>query len=350
MIERTSGFIGRIGGFLTRKHYAWGLFRVFALTLVLTSCSGNADYGDTVTVVNKMMSVFDSEGKGVVFSAEGEGQIENMYFCGDYNNWHHPGNTVLNVYCDDSLCVSGKLYELACLDMTDAGDSDYPDVFLETPLFSKLGSHNSINLDFKIPYHKSCKVELVQAEPGTDDCVWTTVRANTKIDIVCGGRRLPKNARFKGIKADNLKVKSGDQFVMMESGKKSMLIGVNLFVDSETECSMEACIRACDTRNDNVQLLSSGLEDFFLGTYYFDSGQFMRYKCGLTRFKVENGGLKLSAYRQFPDNPLCFSHPVKLTVRNGEQNGIDSSAPLTDDICFFRGDATIGAICYYYEW
>ena len=33
----------------------------------------------------------------------------------------------------------------------------------------KFGAHNSISLDLKIPYYKSCRVELVQAEPGVED-------------------------------------------------------------------------------------------------------------------------------------------------------------------------------------
>lgn len=324
------------------------LFALFVL--ILSSCAANSDCGRSFTHVNKMMSPFGPDGKAVIFSAEGEGQIENMYFCGDYSNWHHPGNTVLNVYCDGTLCVSGKLYELACLNMDYVDDEEYRKVFLETPLFSKFGAGNSISLDFKIPYYESCEVELVQAEPGTKDQIWTTVRANTKVDISWGGRKLPHGVYFKGIRMENRSIKSGDQFTIMESGRNSIVTGVNLFLNSETECSMEACLRAFDTRSGNFEYLSSGLEDFFLGTYYFDSGQFMGYKCGQTYLERKDGAVKLSAYRQFPDNPLCFNHPVRITVRNGEQNGIDSSSDVTDEIYLERGNCTMGAVCYYYEW
>ena len=326
--------------------------KIYLLTLIviISSCSGNFDCGRTFTFVNKCTTPFGEDGKAVIFSTEGEGQIENMYLCGDFDNWHHPGQCVLNVYCDDILCVSGKLYELACLNMDYVDEAEYEKVFLETPLFSKFGAHNSISLDFKIPYYKSCKVELVQPEPGVKDMVWTTVRANTKVNIVCDGKKLPHGVYFKGIRAADQPVSSGDQFTMMETDKNSMVVGVNLFLNSETETSMEACIRAFNTKTDKAEFLSSGLEDFFLGTYYFDSGQFMGYKCGQTSLKRENGSVKLSAYRQFPDNPLCFSHPVRITVRNGEQNAISSESSLNDDIYLGRGNAVIGAICYYYEW
>ncbi|MCQ2149967.1 MAG: DUF2961 domain-containing protein [Bacteroidales bacterium] len=320
------------------------------MALALPSCKGTSDYGRTFTYVNKSVSAFDENGKAVIFSAEDEGKIENMYLCGDFDNWHHPGQCLLNVYCDDILCVSSKLYELACLNMDYVDEKEYEKVFLETPLFSKFGSHNSISLDFKIPYYKSCRVELIQPESGVNDCIWTTVRANTKATVVCDGRKLPRGAYFKGIRMANQAVSSGEQFTMMETDKNSAVVGVNLFLNSSTECSMEACIRAYDTRTGEYEFLSSGLEDFFLGTYYFDSGQFTGYKCGQTCLKMEDGGVKLSAYRQFPDNPLCFNHPVRITVRNGEQNGISSGSALNDDIFLKRGDAVIGAICYYYEW
>ena len=113
---------------------------------------------------------------------------------------------------------------------------------------------------------------------------------------------------------------------------------------------MEACLRAFNTLTEDVEYLSSGLEDFFLGTYYFDSGQFLGHRCGQTWLRREEGAVQLSAYRQFPDNPLCFNHPVKITVRNGEQNAIDSGSEVNDDIYLDRGNAVIGAVCYYYEW
>ncbi len=319
-------------------------------TVALWSCSGNTDCGRTFTNVNKCMAPFGEDGKAVIFSTEGEGRIENIYLCGDFDNWHHPGQCLMNVYCDGILCVSGKIYELACLNMDYVDEKEYEKVFLETPLFSKFGAHNSISLDFKIPYYKSCTVELVQPEPGVRDQIWTTVRANTRPDIVWNGEKLPKGTLFKGIRTENRKVLSGDQYTLMETDRKSMVVGVNLFLNSETECSMEACIRAFNTLTEDVEYLSSGLEDFFLGTYYFDSGQFLGHRCGQTWLKREQGTVQLSAYRQFPDNPLCFNHPVKITVRNGEQNAIDSGSEMSDNIYMERGNAVIGAICYYYEW
>lgn len=297
------------------------------------------------------MPVFDpATGTAVIFSAEGEGQIENIYLCGDEDNWHNPEQCVLNIYCDGQLCVSGKFYEMACINTSLLEKEEYRGLALETPLFCKFGARNSINLNFKIPYYKSCRVELVQPGGNETDHVWTTVRANDRVDISYGGRKVPKGAYFKALRAGDETVASGDQFTVMETAKRSMVVGLNLFVDSETDASMEACLRAYDPRSGKATLLSSGLEDFFLGTYYFDAGQFKGFYDGLTCFKPENGGIRLAAYRVMTENPLCFAHPARITVRNGENNEIDSDSPLTDNIFGRRGTATYGAFCFYYEW
>lgn len=320
------------------------------LVFLLVSCMQTPDCGNTFTQVNKCMTPFDANGKAVIFSATGQGQIENFFFAGDGANWHHPGQFTLNVYCDGQLCLSGKLYELACMNMDFLDESTYRNVYLETPLFAKLGLNNSINLNFKIPYYHSCTVELVQPKPGVKDQVWTTVRANDRVCISYGGRVLPRGTYFHGIRKGDELIPSGEQYTLLESSANTMLVGVNYFLNSPVESSMEACVRAFDTRDGSVEYLSSGLEDFFLGTYYFDSGQFMRYHTGQTYLCRENGGIKLAAYRQFTDSPICFNHPVKITVRNGDNNEINQDSPLTPDVAFGRGTATIGSFAFYYEW
>lgn len=326
------------------------LFAVLAVILVSCKWNSASECGNTFTQVNKCMTLFDENGKAVIFSAEGEGQIENFYFAGDMGNWHNPGQCTMNVYCDGELCLSGKLYELACLNMDYVEESDYDTVYVETPLYSKFGKNNSISLNFKIPYYSSCTVELVQPKPGVKDQIWTTVRANSKVCISYGGRKLPRGAYFKGIRKGNENIASGSQYTLLESSRNTMLVGLNLFLDSQTECSLEACVRAFDTRNNSVQYLSSGLEDFFLSTYYFDSGQFLGYQTGQTCLKRENGKLQMSAYRMFTENPICFDHPVKITVRNGDNNEINQDSKLTQEVAFNKGNATFGSFCFYYEW
>lgn len=318
----------------------------FILCNLLTSCNSDPT-GSTITSVIKE-GILDSEtGTATIFEAEGEGQIENFYFAGDNKSWHDPANSVLNVWCDGRLCLSGKLYELAGMGMDFCDKSDYYDITFESAFYSKLGHRNSINLDFKIPYYKSCKAELVCAGSLSNKC-WVTVRARTKADITYGGMKVPHGAYFHGVRQENKTIGPGDEYTVMESSGKTMVTGINLFVNAENSFTLEGCLRAYDMKNNTVSYLSSGLEDFFLGTYYFDAGLFQSRTAGLTCLKTENG-CQMSAYRLFPESPLCFRNNEKITVRNGDAKfeAFNSPGP---ELLYPAEKATFGGFCFYYEW
>lgn len=334
---------------MMKKHFFWMLA---ALMLYSNVCvAKRKSLGNVVSAVYKETSVlFDKNGVGTLFDVKGKGQIENMYFVGDENfdHWHHPEQCVLNVYCDGELCVSGKLYELAALCVDFADGDHYNKTYLETPIFTKLGTNNSINLDIKIPYYKSCKVQLVQPQVGVKDHIWATVRATDHVNVQYGGMRLPKGAHLKAIRKPNEVVAPGDLYNLYDTDKNSMVVGVIAFVDAETNATLEACVRAFDKRNGSMTYLSSGLEDFFLSTYYFDAGAFLRYKAGIT-FLETRKRCQLAAYRILTDNPICFDHPVKVTIRNGDYYVTDPTAPM-HSVMYNPRPATFGSVTYYYEW
>ena len=63
-------------------------------------------------------------------------------------------------------------------------------------------------------------------------------------------------------------------------------------------------------------LLSSGLEDYFLGTYYFQRGTDANDLAGLTH--LDEPTQTFSAYRFHDDDPIFFTNGFKLTCRCGE--------------------------------
>ena len=67
---------------------------------------------------------------------------------------------------------------------------------------------------------------------------------------------------------------------------------------------LEACIRAYLSDADQPIMISSGLEDYFLGTYYFDTGRFHSDTAGLTHLDKEN--MSFSAYRFHDDDPIFY--------------------------------------------
>ena len=63
-------------------------------------------------------------------------------------------------------------------------------------------------------------------------------------------------------------------------------------------------------------MLSSGLEDYFLGTYYFDTGKYYADIAGLTHF--DKSKAEVSAYRFHDEDPIFFSDGFRMTCRCGE--------------------------------
>jgi hypothetical protein len=61
------------------------------------------------------------------------------------------------------------------------------------------------------------------------------------------------------------------------------------------------------------------LEDYFLGTYYFNTGRYTNKLAGLTHFDPEKQ--EFSAYRLHMDDPIFFQNGLRLTNRCGEKIG-----------------------------
>jgi len=89
-------------------------------------------------------------------------------------------------------------------------------------------------------------------------------------------------------------------------------------------------MRAYTDGSDKPLMVSSGLEDYFLGTYYFDTGRFYSDISGLTHFDIEAS--RFSAYRFHDDDPLFFQNGLRLTCRCGESDHGTLGDPVDNDI------------------
>jgi hypothetical protein len=58
------------------------------------------------------------------------------------------------------------------------------------------------------------------------------------------------------------------------------------------------------------------MEDYFLGTYYFNKGRYYTPVAGVTHLVPEK---ELSAYRFHERDPVFFDGGLRLTVRAGEE-------------------------------
>ena len=68
------------------------------------------------------------------------------------------------------------------------------------------------------------------------------------------------------------------------------------------------------------RLLSSGTEDYFLSSFYFDAGTFTSDVAGVLQWKRDGGRYGFTGYRFHEDELILFKESLQLTWRNGERN------------------------------
>ncbi|MGC8541849.1 MAG: DUF2961 domain-containing protein, partial [Phycisphaerae bacterium] len=108
---------------------------------------------------------------------------------------------------------------------------------------------------------------------GNPQC-WWIMRGTVGVPVQIAGVNLPPEARLKLNKRENITVPRLDEFTLMETQAAGALFLLAMKASSPNWNFMESCIRAYFSRAKTPELLSSGLEDYFCGTYYFASGMY----------------------------------------------------------------------------
>ena len=117
--------------------------------------------------------------------------------------------------------------------------------------------------------------------------------------------------------------------------------------DNNRETFLEGCLRVMDNQKLHM-LVSSGTEDYFLGTYYFDLGTYQMPQAGLTYLDthVRGSGTSFAAYRVHTVDPLVLPITMALTWRNGDPEGCDLEFNLTD----YQSAVAVSAFTLAYQW
>lgn len=193
------------------------------------------------------------------------------------------------------------------------------------------GLYNTI----RMPFQKSIRITFTSTVD--QGYYWYIIRGSENYPLIIGDLELPKTAKLKLYKLEDLTI-FPLQYVTMASSSNSsgLLYQVTLAGSSVNFHYLEACFRARVDDEDNLQYLSSGTEDFFLSAYYYNGGQFHTSHSGLTYFK--NPGT-MSAYKFFEDDPVMFTKSFKLLWRCGEAND-NNCFKLSNRDCFQQGDET----------
>jgi hypothetical protein len=181
----------------------------------------------------------------------------------------------------------------------------------------KTGQPSGIYDTYRIPFGRSVRItaERGKEEEGNPP-FWWVIRGITDAPVEMGGVRLPDRARLKLYKVENRTAKPLEEFDIYNGRRPGVLFETTIAARSTTFCFLESCVRAYLGGSKSPLMLSSGLEDYFLGTYYFNGGKYYTPVAGLTHLVP---GSEFSAYRFHEADPVFFPDGLRLTIRDGEQ-------------------------------
>jgi len=249
--------------------------------------------------------------EAVLFEHEGEGCLSHFWFGGNFQGVE---DTRIRYYVDGESTPS---IDLALFMGHGIGFHD-PHAPWATRIIGKIGKHNGVYNNYRIPFGKHIRV-TAEAAPSVEDTpqVWWIIRGVEHGRASLGRVELPDSARVKLYKTKDLEAGPLEEFDLCDVDGRGALYQVTIAAEGDSFTYLEACLRAyMNGRGQPPLMLSSGLEDYFLGTYYFDTGRYYADIAGLTHFDKINH--RFSAYRFHDDDPVYFDNGLRLTCRCGE--------------------------------
>ncbi len=244
-----------------------------------------------------------------LFRHAGKGFLTHMWFGGSFPNY---GLTRIRVYVDGESEASIDM-ELMMGHGIGFQDESAP---WGIERIGKTGQPSGIYNTYRIPFGKSVRVTAQRAKDEEGDPpFWWIIRGVENLPLEIGGVPLPDAARLKLYKV-NRAAKPLEEFDICHTAKSGRLYMVTIAGKSTNFAFLESCVRAYIGGAKTPLLLSSGLEDYFLGTYYFNRGRYYTPVSGLTHI-VPNS--EFSAYRFHEADPVFFENGLRLTLRAGEE-------------------------------
>jgi hypothetical protein len=254
-----------------------------------------------------------------------------MWFGGDWPGYE---KTRVRVYVDDEQAPSIDMW----LGLGHGqGSSDLADAPWGTERIGRTGHPSGIYNTYRIPFGKSVRVAAQRAwgSPPASP-FWWIVRGTENLPVFLGGVRLPETARLKLYPLESHTARPLEEFNLCDVKSAGALYQVTIAARGLRDTGgwkslsfLEACMRAYLDGSSEPMLLSSGLEDYFLGTYYFNRGRYANNVAGLTHLNVKDR--TFSAYRFHDADPLFFHSGFRLTCRCGETEDLSKAGkPIGD--------------------
>lgn len=288
----------------------------------------------TFGAIGKELTVLKGGREAELFRHDGRGCLTHMWFGGDFPDY---GRTRIRVYVDGETTASIDMEMMIGVGIGFQDDA----APWGTARIGKTGNPSGIYNTYRIPFGKSVRV-TAQRAPGHEDDppFWWIVRGVENLPVEIGGVRLPGDARLRLYKRENYAAARLEEFALCDTLRSGLLYQVTLAAKSVNWSYLEAIIRAYIGGAKEPLLLSSGLEDYFLGTYYFNRGRYATPVAGLTH--KDESDHSFSAYRFHEEDPVFFQRGLRLTCRCGEEVG----GKVFND----PQPATFTSYVWVYEW
>ena len=296
------------------------VFLGLLMAIISQARAGEVDVASlkTFSSVGKELGVLDGYKEAELLRHEGKGCLTHMWFGGD---WPGYTKTRLRVYVDDEQAPSIDM-ELGLGHGVGFGENAAP---WGSEKMGKTGDPSGLYNTYKIPFGKSIRVTAQRAKDSPDHApFWWIIRGTENLPVSLAGVRLPDSARLRLHRLENHVAKPLEEFALCDVKGAGALYQVTIAAEGSRKTGnsvdlsyLEGIMRAYINGAKEPVQLSSGLEDYFLGTYYFNRGRYANAVAGLTHLNAKNA--TFSAYRFHDDDPVFFQTGLKLTCRCGDQ-------------------------------
>ena len=284
---------------------------------VKVSATTAPDVQRTFGATGKEQYVLNGYREAELLQHEGRGCLTHMWFGGDWPGYER---IRLRVYVDGEQSPSIDM-QMGLGHGCGFADTEAP---WGSQKLGKTGNPSGIYNSYKIPFGKSIRVTAQRDRSSPDGApFWWIVRGTENLPAMIAGVRLPEAARLKLYKLEQHVAKPLEEFDLCNVPGSGALYqvtiagkGLNDTGGVEGISYLEACMRAYIDGTPQPLILSSGLEDYFLGTYYFNRGRYANGLAGLTHLDLAKR--EFSAYRFHDEDPVFFQHGLRLTCRCGE--------------------------------
>ncbi len=270
----------------------------------------------------------------VLFERPGAGTVNYMWFGGTWPAW---GETRIRVYVDGE---SEPAIDMAL--SFGLGDGENSD---GGPRFGRTERPAGVYNTRAVPFGQGVRVTASLApEVSHPQTFWWSVRGATGLRARVGDVELPASARLRLQRREQVALAPLETVTLLDTDRHGLLYGVSMTAKSGNLDYLEAGLRAYPGNASEPVWLSSGTSDYFLGAEGERAGPSRLALGGVTHVDPDQSGSpsRFAAHRLHEEDPLPFTHGLRLLWRNGEErNGHRFGDPQP---------TTITTYVWTYEW